>query len=214
MSNPSILSSLVGRQIGWLRVNSPVVNLNRGYECAAWWQEETSALGIFPLILREDPYSKGKFYATATLPAKVTDCNFASLWCGNPIGKYDKSSDLGRDASISFRVNLPELVNTTGGHYPDKLPQVEYTVIWQYVPAILAQWQASAKYWLETAYSVLSGTFGGEKDTNSFGYYAQFAAEYALQGEAIKRNLGYMTEASDSWRNLAAKNFAWIPAAE
>lgn len=217
--NPASLLPLVGRTVGWLRVNKPVVNLNRGYECAAWWQEETSALGVFPLVLREDYYSKGKFYATATLPATVTDCDFTSYFGGNAIGKYDKARDLGRAAQIVYRLELPKMVQDTGGHYPENLPAVEYCPVWDHVPAFIAYWKARAADWLDTANRAMAEaqeTDATGKDNlfdwGSMGSYAQWAGEHALQAVEMARYLGYQTEVGDSWRKMFAKNFHWIPA--
>lgn len=211
-TNPALLPSLVGRQIGWLRVNKPIVNLNRGYECAAWWQEETSALGVFPLYLRENYYRKGHYYASAKLPAKVTDCDFTSLFCGNPIGKYDKTRDLGREASISYVVELPKLVATTGS---PNLDGVDFCPLWEHVPAIIAYWQDRARYWLDVANKALAGDCFASSVRDIFstlGHYALWAGEHASQASEMARYLGYQTEVGDSWRKLFAKNYDWIPA--
>jgi hypothetical protein len=206
------LAEFVGQTVGWLRVVTPITHHTQNYECAAWWQDEESATGIFPLILREDPYSKGKFYAVATLPAKVTDCYFGALWCGNPIGKYDKSADVGRDAEIRHRVNLPELVHTTGS----ATGKLDYAPVWSFVPSIIAHYKARAADWFESARQALTGEsiwarHSEQEKFGSFGTYAIWAGEHAKAAEQMMRDLGYMTEKGDSWRELFSKNFDWIP---
>jgi hypothetical protein len=112
------LHSSVGKRIGFLRVNKPVVVLNRGFECAAWWQHEVSAVGVFEVFLREQPYNKGQLQAVIKLPASVTDCYFGALFCGNPIGAYTeerKRQDCAsRTAQIIVALPIAEAIMKSG----------------------------------------------------------------------------------------------------
>lgn len=205
----SSLSSLIGKQIGWLRVNRPIVNRNANYECAAWWSEETSALGVYPLILCQDYHNKRQFYAVATLPATVTDCNFASLFCGNLIGKYNKAQDVGRFATIYHRISLPALISGTGS---PRLDSHDYIAIWEHVPAVIAYYQDQARDWLKSANDALLGMYGSDDIFCSMGHYAQWAGEHAMQACEMTRSLGDHND-NGTFARLEAKNFDWIPRA-
>lgn len=199
---------LLDKQVGWVRINKPLVNHNNGYECAAWWQQETSVTGVFPLILRMGEYDyHGRCSASAAIPAKVTDCYFGSLWGGNAIGKYDKSKDLGRDATIYFGVSLPKLIETTDS---PRLDDKDYTPLWEHVPAIIEYWKDRSLFWLDAANEWrLKGD--DAKTFGTMGTYAKWAGEFANEVEEMDRHLGYMTEKHDSWRKLHARNFDWVP---
>ena len=204
-----IISPLLDKQVGWVRINKPLVNHNNGYECAAWWQQETSTTGVFPLILRMGDYDyHGRCSASAAIPAKVTDCYFGALWGGVAIGKYDKSSDIGRDATVYFRVSLPELIETTGS---PRLEDKDYAPIWDHVPTIITYWKDRALFWLEAANNKMKEGDHSAGSYGTMGAYAKWAGEYGKEVEEMNRHLGYMTEKHDSWRKLFAKNFDWIP---
>ncbi len=159
------------------------------------------------------PYNKGDFYAVAKVPARVTDCYFGSLWCGNAIGKYDKTHDLKREATIYVRVNLPALVATTGSATGDR----DYAPNWEIVPLIIAHYRARGQEWLASANRAnaqIAAREAGETglfDLGCVASYAIWAGEHLKHAEEMARHLGYMTEKGDSWRELFARNYDWIP---
>ncbi len=205
------LSAFVGKRIGWLRLVKPATNHRASYECAAWWQDEESETGIFPLILCEDRFNKGRFFSVATVPAKVTDCYFGSLWCGNAIGKYDKTADLNREATIYVTIQLPELVHTTGSATGNR----DYAPDWLIVPSVIAHYETRAAECLAYAQTSFAEPLReGNKIEWKFDtlhHAAQWVADHAKAVSDMRRELGYMTEKGDSWRELFARNYDWLP---
>jgi hypothetical protein len=68
-----------------------------GYECAAWWQDVTCEPQT--VELRSNGY-----WVCARFEGTVTDAYFGSLYCGVPIGTYDKSRDVGGPGAYTVQM--------------------------------------------------------------------------------------------------------------
>lgn len=83
------------RRIGEAELLEPEVFLYQGFECAAWWQKivcEPQAVEM----------KSNGYYVTWGFKGVVEDAYFGALYCGVPIGTYDKSRDVGGEAVYHF----------------------------------------------------------------------------------------------------------------
>lgn len=91
----AIINKLGNKPVGKIRMKRPA-SRTQHYECAAWYQDSVSNLGVFDLKLVEDRHSHDISLA-ASLPATVSSNSFQSQFGGVPCGKaYDSEKDSGK----------------------------------------------------------------------------------------------------------------------
>jgi hypothetical protein len=81
--------------IGRVEVTEGFQITNRGFQNASWWQ----TLDCQPQTVTL--FSNG-YNVVYTVKGTVVDANFASTYGGMPIGGYDKSRDIGGEATYTF----------------------------------------------------------------------------------------------------------------
>ena len=107
-------------QIGWLNLMEDKVFTDRGYECAAWWQDIAVKAGKYPMFIDgkavwDNGRVDGTARVTAELPGIVTSDYFGSLFCGVPVGTYDEKKNEGKEASYfwsAYAFSFAEWVST------------------------------------------------------------------------------------------------------
>lgn len=110
------MKELLNKEVGKVQINKPIIYTDRGYECAAWWEERKSDLGVFPLVLVKDRYLDD-YSVMAKIPAIVTDDYFPALWGGVPVSnKPYVPKRIGERSSLPVvvRNSLPEAICQTG----------------------------------------------------------------------------------------------------
>lgn len=81
--------------IGRVEVVEPFQTTDRGFQTASWYQ--TLDVPVQTVTLYSNGYS-----VTYTVTGTVTDAYFGSSFGGMPLGTYDKSKDVGKEATVSF----------------------------------------------------------------------------------------------------------------
>ena len=136
-----VTNSLVGKVVGKVKVSVPQKYQDRSYECAAWSEDRVSAIGVFDIVIRQDPYNKERLFFSASLPATIERDYFPSLFCGNLIGNaYDTSQNAGKPCrNIEIvRADTAETISASSASYPN-----EDGTKWAIFPEL---WQAVADY--------------------------------------------------------------------
>lgn len=210
------LSDYLDKQIGFVQINKPVVYMDKGYECAAWWQERTSVNGVFPLYLKKkDNYSK-HYNVVAHIPSIITDEDFTSLWGGVPISnkpyKSNNIGSIGRDITVS--APLVDAIESTG-NIPDA------NIDWYVNPEIYELVIQDRKETLKECYNRLpewwnqynnEGVGKYNSNLSMVAHGSEEMAKIARDMERVIRKQGYLTEATDMWRELHKKNTQWTKA--
>lgn len=101
----SPMSGMV-HHIGWLVAKEDFEHCDRGYECAAWYENiAVKKGGRFPLLAttRKEYNSEKNEYVEydidnvyTILDGTVTSDEFGSRFCGVPVGNYDNSKNAGK----------------------------------------------------------------------------------------------------------------------
>lgn len=86
-------------KIGTVSLTTRQTFLDNGYECAAWWQKVACEPQTVDLWVED---SIGTPCLAYGFKGAICDADFTSHFGGNSFGKYDKSRDVGREASYSF----------------------------------------------------------------------------------------------------------------
>lgn len=101
--------------IGAVKVNKPFVYTYRSYECAAWWEERTAQVGVYPVVLNKNYSYPHDISAIGQVSAIVTDDYFPALWCGSRIGNEPyRPKHLGESRVIRQGISLTEAIERTG----------------------------------------------------------------------------------------------------
>ncbi len=207
-----MLLDRIKQKIGFVRLHNPLVVRDNGYECAAWWEERTSEIGVFTVTLYKHHYSN-TFHARASIPAKVTNDYFPALWGGVSISnKPYVPKHIGENRVVCHSYNLVDAILATG-----LSPSSD--IDWYIDPDVWKDVVLHKKEVLELAYQDLIGKYWdqykeGDDQYHSHlgmvGYMGQILKEASKDIENISRHIGYLVGASDMWRNLHAQNTSWI----
>jgi len=209
-----IVRDLTGQTVGKIRIKQPVEHTQH-YECAAWYQNSVSGLGVFDLKLVEDYHSPHDIYLVASLPATITTNYFQSLWGGVAIGKsYDIRRDTGNEAPpIARRISVLEAVLNTGvtpdGKEFDVFVDPEY---WSdFIVHYRAELDKAVKY-AQSCTEVFQQTGdGGEFRSNltQMGYACEQVKKLTKTIDELERKRGYQAQKSPMWRDLLRQNTTW-----
>ena len=103
------IKELVGKVMGHALIKAPIEQTQH-YECAAWHETAVSESGVVvPLTLVEGYHHPHDLTLDGSVPGKIKDNYFQSLWCGNAIGEsYDTKKDEGKPKDVSISVPLFE----------------------------------------------------------------------------------------------------------
>jgi len=206
-----MLSDRVKQKIGFIRLHKPIVEHNNSYECAAWWEERTSEIGVFPVTLEKNYYDN-EFRVCASIPAKVTNDYFPALWGGAAINdKPYTPKHIGEDRIIHYTHNLVQAIVATG-----RLQSSD--VDWYIDPDVWMDVIRFKEGVLERAYNDLSNDFWKQyKNDDQYhsrlgmiGYLGRTLSDASKDIAEMYRQIGYLSEKSDMWRNLYIKNTSWI----
>lgn len=95
--------------IGWLTTTKEFIHCDRGYECAAWFENILVKKGErFPLFAEVDTYYSDKFNRYfeggirriwTILSGTITNDDFGSRYCGVPLGGYDGKKNAGKSST-------------------------------------------------------------------------------------------------------------------
>ncbi len=122
------IQSKVGTVVGKIAIRKPQVYTDRGYECAAWWEERTSITGIFPLTLVYDARNE-RLTVNADVPAHVSDDYFPALFAGNSFGTRPTAKQhVGEARTIQMACDMVDAIKNTGWGYGGARPDVEWFV--------------------------------------------------------------------------------------
>ena len=206
------MKNLLNTQVGWVRINTPIVYTNKSYECAAWWQESTSDTGVFPLFLRQKDRYSVDFIVVADIPATVTDDYFPALWGGVAISNEPyKPKYIGKESKVSVSSSLMDAIQNTG-----VIPGRD--VDWYVNPEIWKQYIQNREEELRAAYADLPkwwAEYNAEEDeyhsrVGMVAHVAEHIVQYSREIQCLYRAVGYLEQATDMWRELHKKNTEWI----
>lgn len=210
-----MLSQRKGQIIGFVQVNKPVVFTDRGYECAAWWEERTSQLGVYPVYLRDlNPLypQRQEYHAHAEIPARVTDDYFPALWGGVSVSnKPYVCRNQGAPRVIGVRQDLTAAIEQTGNSPGSDLdwyimPEVWQEVVDHFTAHMTTYYRDLPEYWAKYQ----AGDDEYRSRLRMVAYHAEHISEYARNIERVARQIGYQQDKSNMWRRLHAENTTWI----
>lgn len=95
------IQEMVGKKIGFVRIEKPVEN-TQTFEVAAWWRKLLTDTGDFDLYLSKE--RDGRYTAYAKVPATVSDNYTAPLWGG--VAFAPSRSEKGQRQEIYIGVQL------------------------------------------------------------------------------------------------------------
>lgn len=98
------------KQIGWYNLKEETVFCDRGFECAAWYENIRVSAGKYPAVVydyrvRDDEHIDGHCTCSvhALMDGVVVSDDFGSRFCGMPIGGYDSTQNAGKPSHYSLR---------------------------------------------------------------------------------------------------------------
>lgn len=95
-------------QIGTLTIKKDTVFTDRGYECAAWYENILVKAGRYPIFAeRCSEHDDGLIFCNivARLPGTITTDYFGSMFCGNPVGTYDEKKNAGKPSEYFWMIH-------------------------------------------------------------------------------------------------------------
>ncbi len=209
------LRHFLNQEIGFVRINKPIIYTDQNYECAAWWEERTSETGVFPLLLRpaNDLYPERlELDVSASVPAVVSNDYFPALWGGVPVSSSPyKPKNIGRKSSIIVKRALVQAIIDTGNSQSDTdwyvNPDLWPLVIKDQEKELVKVYNDLPKWWDEYK----SGDDEYHSRVGMVGYFGNMLRSLSKDIKDLYRVLGYLQEKSPMWRRLHIKNTAWIP---
>ena len=101
--------------IGAVKVNKPFVYHDASYECAAWWEDHESLVGVHPVYLSRSYHSPKHLTIHAAIKAKVVNDYFPALWGGVRISnKPYEPKHIGEERIIRKSIEVVEAIERTG----------------------------------------------------------------------------------------------------
>jgi len=206
------MKTYFGKQVGFVQVNKSVVYTDNHYECAAWWEERTSKTGVFPLTIQNPSstnYSKD-IVVVANIPGIVTNDYFPALFGGVCVSTQPyKPKYIGQASRpIIISSNFTKAIMLTGNSPGNDIDWYVNPEIWdEYVSYLRGcmneEYAYLAQSWDKNMHNSESSTL------DSVMYSSKRLSQYAKDIGDVSRQIGYLGEASDMWRNLHKQNTSW-----
>ena len=140
IANECKIKDLHQTVMGFAYIKGPIAHTQH-YECAAWHESAVSDTNVVvPLTLVEDYHHPHELTLDASVPGKITDNYFQSLWCGNKIGEtYDTTKDEGKPKDVRISVPLHkslesyfQLIESKDAYHNIYVPRSHMDVIEEY----------------------------------------------------------------------------------
>lgn len=171
----------IGQIVGAIRINKPYKDVNKSYECAAWWEEREVKPGIYELSVGyQNPHDiDPEFRLFAKADAVVTDDYFPALWGGVSVSnKPYKPKHVGESRQVSVGCNPFEAIDHTG-HSPIYDNDVFVNPQWW------REFLKDAERRLEKAYKDLPIFWeqykSGESEVGIVGHFGRLLKKYSKQ---------------------------------
>ncbi len=164
--------------VGQIKVFEPQIRTDKSYECAAWWQTTKTDVGVYDIGLQS---TNGHYWLTALIPATVIDADFSTHFCGNRLGGYDKSNDVGKRTVESIGVAPIEAIKQYANFGPN-----EKGLLWCFKP----------QSWMEIRMSYSSAL--AESMQNIFSEVGKDIKDLKTWLRRLSYNSGLIQEASDA----------------
>lgn len=205
------LKPLLGKVVGWVKINKPWTHHISNYECAAWWKDVEIQQGIYPLILKKKHLNPYSLHLETKLTTAIVDDHFPSLWGGVSISnKPYVCTSVGKVEDIHWAFNLVEAISVTGNFDGDKQFVVN-PFIWGAI--IRAAEQTMNGYYDYLVKNWESRKVAGDCKYNSalnaVGHAGKNLDNLRHAIEAIRTRLRYMEEATDYSGKLYGTNTSW-----
>lgn len=207
------MKEFIGKNVGFIQVNKPIVYVDSSYEVACWWEERTSKTGVYPLTLEKADRYSADFNVVAKVPGIITDDYFPALWGGMPISREAyKPKYVGQESrAILVSANLTKAICDTGIS-----PGCD--IDWYVNPELWKLFIQNREEELRKAYADLPNWWdkyqAGEDEFHSrvgmVSHIAGHIVQYGREIQELYRQVGYLEEKSDMWRRLHAQNTEWI----
>ena len=207
MTFSDAIESKINTIIGAVLVRKPQVYTDRGYECAAWWEERTSAIGVFPLYLRRDLHNKARLFVQASIPAKVSSDHFPAMFGGVAYSSGDNKRVGQSSIPVSLQKGFAEAVADSGA--ADETSEVMYCVHAEYHG--LAETYCAAL--IEDAHGYLRQSWAKYQadDIYHSGLSAvSYAAEIIAKNGRLLHDLQRKAEFHKQYLDLWTKNTSWV----
>jgi hypothetical protein len=205
-----MLKDYIGKPVGFVRINKPIVHTDSSYECAAWWEERTTTTGVFPLFLN---VVNNNYSVQAKIPATVSDDYFPSLWGGVAISdKPYVAKNIGnksRDVRVS--ADIVAAIKDTGtipGADKDWYvnPEIWELVIKDHEQQLFNAYNALPEWWAKYQ----AGDDQYHSRVGMIAHFGEMLVRYPREIQELYRHHGYLNEKSPMWQELHKKNTAWI----
>lgn len=123
----------MNKQIGWFILKEDTEYCDRGYECAAWYENILVKAGRYPIEApkyreREDGRIEAHVSsASIPLDGTITSDYFGTLYFGMPVGIYDEEKNKGKKSTYHMRPYLHSLAKhiLSGCDEYELLPEYE-----------------------------------------------------------------------------------------
>lgn len=195
-----------GTVLGAVAVKSPIEYEQR-YECAAWWEKQEMIVGIYPLVLEKNQSYPHHLKVVAKISGKVTDDYFPALYGGVAVSNQPyEAKNVGQERIIRRSWPLESVIRQTG-HSPDGK---DFDLFLDPRYWHLAQREAEEE--IRSMYDHLTSNYlGGDynRSLSAMGYAGERISLRAKEVLEIRRQVGYLTEKSDIWRNYHHVNTKW-----
>lgn len=98
-------------QIGWYNLKEDKEFCDRGYECAAWYENILVKAGKYPIVVYDFKTLENECgteidghcsNASINMDGTIVDDYFGTLFCGVPVGTYDCKKNAGKESFYSF----------------------------------------------------------------------------------------------------------------
>ncbi len=208
-----MIKDFINNQVGFIRVNKPIVYVDNQFECAAWWEERTSKTGIYPLLLQKANYYSNDYNVVADVPGVITNDYFPSLWGGVAISnKPYETKYVGQESRpIKVGSSLTEAILKTSNS-PGS--DIDYYIDFEFYKMYIS----NRKEELRKAYNELPACMfkymqGDDKHYSNLGmvrHYSDRIVYVAREIENLSRAVDYLEEENDMWRKLYKQNTEWI----
>lgn len=188
---------------GQVHIKTPIDRTDRGYECAAWWQTTRTDTGVYDIGLMQGNGSSTdkSYHLVASVPATVTDAYFGSLFGGVPIGKYDKSRDVGKRVNEWISVSALHGIETYNWSFTEGTQWIFKPEFWPMISEYYTQLLHESMKGARISYNNHMGLPNNPGDYdgwgfNMIGYFSERVSEAVRSLEKIERQTGYLKNPS------------------
>jgi len=206
------LKPLLGKVVGWVKLNKSFIDHNANYECAAWWKDSEIQIGVYPMILQENHLYPKDLRLHVVYDAVVVDDYFPALWGGVAVSNKPYTPEyLGEQTKIHRYYDIVDAICQTGNSPDGDMNFCVNPFLWNTFIQALRSNMHNFKSNLDKYWEIYKDNGDGNYLSNlsMVGYCTDHISAISNAIEKLCRHNSYFDNSTNYMANLHVSNTAW-----